>query len=330
MIYGVTMSESSLVDDAEPAPEQLVDHVASAWQRRGALHDSGVDAYRIFHGWAEGCPGIAVDRYGDIAIIQYYARRAALVGAVLAGLDACRRFGLVLGKPHNQVPRVLRGELGREPSLVHEDGLRFWIEPWRRGNPGLYLDARPARQWIRESSRGRRVLNLFAFSGSVGVAAAVGGARNVVHVDMQTSALALCRANHALNGVPIDDRDLMRANLYQHLRRTAAGRQRFDAIIVDAPPLSDSARKSDRTPGGRGVVGLAPLVARMLDPGGFMLCYFHDRERSRGELEAEVIAAAGEIGDTALEVIWRGTSGPDFSEREPDRTLRLTAFARRP
>jgi 23S rRNA (cytosine1962-C5)-methyltransferase len=209
------------------------------------------------------------------------------------------------------------------PTLVRELGLRFAVELWQPRNPGLFLDARPARAWIRGHSEGRRVLNLFAFTGSLGIAAAAGGARGVTHVDSQKRALARCRDNHDHNGLHIDDRDLVRVNVYQHLRRASAQRRQFDAIIADVPPESYASRRNDRTPGARGVAGLAASMTRMLAPGGWMLCFFH-HGGERGEREAEVLRAA----DAPLEIAWRGGSGPDFPEADLRRSLRLTAFAR--
>jgi 23S rRNA (cytosine1962-C5)-methyltransferase len=299
--------------------------ITAAWERRAALHaDAELDAYRLFHGGQEGFAGLKIDRYGDAAFLTCKTDAAARLDEVVAALDACRRFPLLVARTRQDGPQLVRGQMPAEPLVVREHGLRFLIEPRRPANPGLFLDARPARAWIRANAAGRRVLNLFAFTGSLGVAAAVGGAREVVHVDSVVRALELCRANHALNGVPIDARSVARINVYQHLRKAQAGRQRFDAVIVDPPPLNEHALRSDRTPGGRGIAALAPLVARMLAPGGWLLFFLHHGERSRDELERELLAAA----QVPLEVLWRGESGIDFPEADDTKRLRLTAFVR--
>src|SRR5262249_43288443 len=159
----------------------------------------------------------------------------------------------------------------REPG-----GLRFAIDLGRAGNPGLYLDARPVRAWLRGgAAAGRRVVNLFAWTGSLGVAAAAGGARPVTQADSHAASLVWCRSNAELSGVACDDRDLARMNVYQHIRRAQAGRQRYDAIILDPPPGPEAPRPKDRTPGLRGVAALAAPSARMLEPGGWLLCLFH-------------------------------------------------------
>ncbi len=298
--------------------------IGSAWQRRQALHDSDTTAYRLFHGWTEGERGIEIDRYGELVLIGYRAHTASALPRVLEALDTQRRFDVVLSKTRRSAPDALRGSVPAARLVVREGSARFLIEPWRVGNPGLFLDAREARRWITANSASRRVLNLFAFAGSLGIAAAVGGAREVVHVDTQASALELCRANHELNELPIDDRCLMRVNLYQHLRKLGASRQRFDGVIIDAPPLSFFGRASDNSPGGRGPAAIAPLVARMLTPGGWMLCLFHDRGQSHEQLERAVLKTV----EIPLQPLWRGTSGLDFPEDDPTAALRLSVFAR--
>jgi 23S rRNA (cytosine1962-C5)-methyltransferase len=290
----------------------LADRIRAARVARGDL-----DCVRLFHGWGEGCPGLEIDRYGDAAVIEHAPDLAPE-----QALEALDDFATVVARPRGfgTRPVALRGALDRR--VVVEDGIRFSIDLARTGNPGLYLDARPARRWIRDHARGRRVLNLFAFTGSLGIAAAVGGARSVTHVDSHRGALDWCRVNSELNSIPVDDRDLARMNIYQHLRRGQAGRQRYDAILLDPPPGPAEPRHKDRTPGQRGVAALAPLCARMLAPGGWLLCFFHHDRRERDAIEEEIARTA------ELEVCWRGQSGPDFPEPDPARALRVTAFER--
>ena len=300
-------------------PVGLGERIAAAWRARAGLGS----CCRVLHGWGEGCPGLEIDRYGDAAVVEHSPELAPLaLSELLAALDDCHRFDAVVARPRGfgAAPVALRGSLERR--VVVEDGVRFSIDLARAGNPGLYLDARPARGWIRAHSAGRRVLNLFAFSGSLGVAAALGGARSVTHVDSHPGALDWCRHNSELNGIAVDRRDLARMNIYQHLRRAQAGRQHYDAILLDPPPGPAEPRPKDRTPGQRGVAALAPLCARMLAPGGWLLCFFHHDRRPREEIEAEIAAAA------PLEVLWQGGAGADFPEPDPARALRVTAFVK--
>jgi 23S rRNA (cytosine1962-C5)-methyltransferase len=302
------------------------DRIRAAARARAEL-GAGLDCYRLFHGWSEGAPGLIIDRYGQAARIEHgpgFESALLDIGAILGELGVesvsarLRRFGVA--------PVAVTGAApGRR--VVAEDGLRFAVDLARAGNPGLFLDARPARRWLRESSRGRRVLNLFAFTGSLGIAAAAGGAASVTHVDSHAGSLAWTRENGALNGLGLDDRDLARMNIYQHLRRGQASRQRYDGIVVDPPPAAREPRRKDRTPGLRGVAALSPRLAAMLAPGGWLLCLFHrggEAPRERDELEGEILAAAG----VPLDIAWRGTSGPDFPEADETKKLRVTAFVR--
>lgn len=300
--------------------------VEQAIARRCAIEASGLTVYRVVHGWSEGLVGLEVDRYGDALVLEAKSRAMELVPGVIEALDRWRRFDTIVVRERPGGVAVVRGDAG--PVTVEEGGLLYRVELARNGNPGLYLDARPARAWVRAHSEGRRVLNLFAFSGSLGVAAAAGGARGVVHLDSSQPALDWCRRNHELNRLPIDDRSLARINVYQHLRKAATARQRFDAIIADPPPGPEDPRASDRTPGQRGPVALVPQLARMLSPGGWLLGFFHHGLREAGEAERAALAAAASAG-VELTVIWRATSGDDFPEEDPRNKLQLLAFERR-
>jgi 23S rRNA (cytosine1962-C5)-methyltransferase len=302
------------------APEQQAALAAldAAIARRAPLAaDPELDAYRLCHGWSEGLHRIEIDRYGPVATIDARPSVSALGETLAARLHRQHGFESVVLRTRGHAPRVVHGP---SPGTieVREGPLRFAVQPERPRNPGLFLDARSTRQWIRQNSKDRRVLNLFAFTGSLGLSASHGGARSVVHVDQQRSALERTRENYRLNQLPIDDRDLVRLNIYQHLRKSAASRLRYDAVIIDAPPY---APHKDRTPGQRGIFALAELVRPMLEPGGWMLCFFHHLQRSRADLEGELMGRC-----EGLEVLWQGQSGDDFPETDERNKSRMTAF----
>lgn len=303
-----------------------------AWRRRQSLHDNPeIDVYRIFHGFTEGCVGLDIEKFGTIAVIWNGLEQfePEVVRHTLLELDD---FETIVVKPvphRNTQPTVdnvvcLHG--GTTPAQtetdVREYGLRFRVQPFAAENTGLFLDARPARQWIREHSRGRRVLNLFAYTGSLGIAAAAGGAVAVTHVDGKQNALERARANHALNDLPIDDRSLFRGNIYTHLPRAIRHGQRFDAVILDPPPKPP--RIKGHKPKGQDYSTLARFATDLLDDGGWLLCFFSRFDQSRQEYEAEVAAA----GDGRLQPSWRGASGDDFPEANPESKLRLTAWTK--
>ena len=131
----------------------------------------------------------------------------------------------------------------REALDVQERGLRYRVHPGLHRNAGLFLDAAPARAWLRETAAGLRVLNLFAYTCSFSVAALAGGARDVVNLDMAAGALAIGRHNHRLNalaGATFLSHELFRS--WGALRR----RGPFDLVVVDPPSFQRGSFEADR------------------------------------------------------------------------------------
>jgi len=308
----------------QPAPSDLPALLLAAAERRAPWHDDPRQtAYRLFHGYSEGFPGLCVDRLGDALVVTCRPEHEVAVAEALEPLTARLATRLVVAKPPRGrgEARALRGDALPVLDVV-DNGLRFRVEPLAPRNEGLYLDARPARAWLLGHSRGRRVLNLFAYTGSLGAAAAAGGARSVLQVELQKRALQRAKQNLVLNGLHADDRDLIREDLYKFLRRQAKRGAAFDGIVLDPPPLVPG--RGARRPTGQDFATLAPLAAPLLSPGGWLLCLFHRRERSWADSETEVHRAS----PVPLEVLWRGTSGDDFPEHDVESKLRFTAFAR--
>lgn len=124
---------------------------------------------------------------------------------------------------------LAKGETG-EPFVADENGLRFEVRP--AGGVGLYLDQRLQRSWVRETSRGRRVLNLFSYTGGFSVAASAGGAREVVSVDASKSMLNWSRVNHALNDLAPGP------HLCRDALKFLEKCEPFDLIICDPPAFA--------------------------------------------------------------------------------------------
>lgn len=311
----------------------LADAIHAGSDRRRALHDDPEQtAYRLFHGYGEGFHGVIIDRYGDTAVLVHKVELSSedRADAVRALLD-CAPVQRVIAKVEVDTGSAsapssvtqLCGEPLTEPIEVREQGLRFMARVHTPEANGLFLDARPARAWLRQHAAGRRVLNLFAYTGSLGVAAAAGGAKSVVHVDNKKNPLEVARQNHQLNGLPIDNRALMCGNVYEHLPRASKAGQQFDGIILDPPPQVPENTGRQRALG-QDYPQLMPLVAPLLAPEAWLLCFFNRLDQTRQQLEAQVLSCAG----VPLAVCWRGESGEDFPELESERKLRLTAFRR--
>jgi len=123
---------------------------------------------------------------------------------------------------------------------VEENGVRYEVRPDSGVSVGLFLDMREVRQWLRGASRGETVLNLFAYTCSFGVAAAVGSADRVVNVDVSRPYLDWGKTNYALNDLAVRERDFIYGDAFDWLNRFARRQERFDVVIVDPPSFSST------------------------------------------------------------------------------------------
>lgn len=164
------------------------------------------DAYRVVAGAGDGLPGLVVDRYGELAVLRVYSGawvpHLELVVRALGELpwltSVYRRLGV------SRVDGASGGEtlLGPEPPetlVVREGGVRFLVRPYVGQKTGLFLDQREHRALVGRWSAGRRVVNLFGYTGGFSVLAALGGAARVVTVDLAPEAIADARENFRLN-----------------------------------------------------------------------------------------------------------------------------------
>jgi 23S rRNA (cytosine1962-C5)-methyltransferase len=207
----------------------------------------GENAYRLCFGESDGLPGLVVDRYGSILVLQVLSagieRRLDLV---LAALDALLKpKGVYLKNDHRQrqlegLPlecRTLSGEVPERVPIV-EGGLRFLAPLGEGQKTGHYFDQRDNRAFLAPHFSGRSVLDLYCYTGGFAITAAKAGARSVFALDSSGPALALARENAKLNGVEgtvsFDEGDAEKS-----LEAFAANSQPFkpDFIVLDPPSL---------------------------------------------------------------------------------------------
>jgi 23S rRNA (cytosine1962-C5)-methyltransferase len=171
------------------------------------------DAYRVLFGEGDGLPGLTLDRYGRFAVVKTYAdayRRPgsdahALLAEVARAVAAGLRLRGVLTAPRDGEGLVpLVGELPPPEVTVHEHALAFLANLHEGQKTGLFLDHRENRATVGGLARGRRVANLFAYSGAFSVHALAGGAARAVDVDVAAAALRDAERNVAANAAAIE------------------------------------------------------------------------------------------------------------------------------
>jgi 23S rRNA (cytosine1962-C5)-methyltransferase len=210
---------------------------------------SGLTAWRVYDRDVSEYPFV-VERYGPAVHLVEYPRRAQRAAgghpereAVLATVVEVLRVdpGLVFTKTHAPQPwgRPRYGRLSDAGAEfeVQEGPMRFIVNLSDRLDTGLFLDHRNTRARVREESGGKRVLNLFAYTGSFTVAAATGGARSTTSVDLSGTYLDWAGRNLALNGARGAEHALVRADC---LRWLDEARGQWDLVVLDPPPHSTS------------------------------------------------------------------------------------------
>ncbi len=243
------------------------------------------------------------DRDGPSAELAALLRAAA--EALAVPLDDCFLKERRRQRGKAQYGRVERSD---ERLAVQEGGLLFWVNLRDYLDTGLFLDHRPTRALVRAEAEGKRVLNLFAYTGSFTVYAAAGGAAHTTSVDLSQRYLDWASDNLVLNGLAGPQHELLRADVLSYLRDAPAAS--FDLVVLDPPTFSNSKRMQGVLDLQRDQEALLQGAARLLAPGGQI---FFSTNFRRFRLEEAALAGlvAHDISDL--------TVPPDFRDRRIHR-----------
>lgn len=258
------------------------------------------DAYRLVHGEGDFLPGLVVDVYGPTAVLQahspgmHYARQTiAEQIASLPGLGVRN----VYYKSETTLPykahldpqnTYLVGEF--ETSVASENSLKFNID-WLRGQKtGFFLDQRDNRSLLRHYSRGRRVLNMFCYTGGFSVYALSGGAVAVDSVDSSEKAITLTDANVALNFGECPRHRSFARDAFKFLDDMAA--DAYDLIVLDPPAFAK--HRSALRNALRGYQKLNAKAFEKIAPGGILFTFSCSQSVSREQFRLAVFSAAAQ------------------------------------
>jgi 23S rRNA (cytosine1962-C5)-methyltransferase len=299
--------------------------LGAALDRRLAFLDRATtDAFRWIHGEADRLPGIHVDLYRAAAVVRADGAGArAFYGDLPARLRAAAGArGLALSSVVEREPegaRLTWGALPEGELEVRENGVRFGVDLAHGQKGGLFLDQRDNRALVGELAAGRRVLNLFGYTGGFSIHAALGGAAETATVDVAAPAIEAARRNFARNGLgaAAATNHLHAEDAFAFLERAAAARATWDLVISDPPSFAPSERALPAAL--HAYTRLHRLAAAVTAPGG-TLCAASCSSHVRAEAFLEtVIAGARAAGRVfALEAL-RGAAAchpslPGFHE----------------
>ncbi|MBN1335161.1 MAG: class I SAM-dependent rRNA methyltransferase [Deltaproteobacteria bacterium] len=299
--------------------ERLFDtRIAAAAALRARVIPSDTTGFRVVHAEGDGLPGLVVDRYGDLLVVQASTRgmdrlrplwlpaltRRLAPSAILQHNDLAARRSEGLGLEDE----VLLGAVPEGPVAYQEHGLWATADVEGGQKTGAFLDQRENRHRVGELARGRTVLDLYSHAGGFAVHALAHDARRVVSVDSSARALELAVQARRLNGLPSSPEDLVRSDVPTDLRRRVAARERWDVVVLDPPPFAR--RRADLDAAARAYKDVNLLAMRLLAPGGVLFTCTCSAAVD-ADLFQKIVFGASLDARVPMRLVERRGAGPD-------------------
>ncbi len=267
-------------------PEEAIDadflrrRIRRAQELRTIFESSKTNAYRLIHAEGDGLPGLVVDHYADILVVQIHTAgmerlRPLIIEALLEetgakgilwrnDIQGRKREGLEI-----EEPAIAAGEV---PELIGvlENGIQFMVDAWGGQKTGLFLDQRDKRQALRKYAPGKRVLNCFCYTGGFSVYAALADSETrVTSVDISEPAVDVAYQHFKLNGLNPELHQFLIADAFDYLEQAVEQQEQFDVIVLDPPAFAKT--QGARNQALKGYRRLNTLGMQLLRPGGILL-----------------------------------------------------------
>jgi 23S rRNA (cytosine1962-C5)-methyltransferase len=231
----------------DSAFQHILDDCIAA--RAGLFDTAHESAFRLFNGFTEGLPELVIDLYASTSVLTNYAEppergrdwialAQERLQARLPWLRAC-----ILKTRNSRLAAERTGTLlyGSQPDRkIREHGIWYAVNMVVHQDATLYLDTRNVRLWALKHLKDKTVLNAFAYTGSLGVAALAGNARRAVQLDRNGTYLEVAKVSCSLNGLPIRETDFIKADFFRQLGAFKKNGERFDCVFLDPPFFSTS------------------------------------------------------------------------------------------
>jgi len=226
----------------------------------------------------------------------------------------------------------------RVEKIISEGGLKFEINLSDYLDTGLFIDRRLLREMIRAESAGKKVLNLFSYTGSFSVYAAAGGAASTDSVDLSNTYLNWAKENFALNGFSAEiskksfaanctnQHELIRADVLEFIKSEAAGKKRWDLIIVDPPAFSNSKKMTGNFDLNRDLIELLSDCSRLLSPGGKIFVSINMKRSAPQAEELEAGLSSSAAVNVRVTELGKKLEDEDFKGRKLPKTF-LAVFS---
>jgi 23S rRNA (cytosine1962-C5)-methyltransferase len=264
---------------------------------------------RLIFGDADGLPGLTVDRYGEVAVMEINSVgierwRDAVVSTLMKVEGITCVYERSEGADREREGLTVRNGLaaGVLPAKIYavEGNEKYIVNVEEGHKTGFYIDQRDSRKLVASLAPGLRVLNVFGYTGSFGIVAAKNGAASVTTVESSGPALELAKQNAELNGVDVGE--VIEGDAFEVLRRMRDRRAEFDLIILDPPKYSASAKHIERATRKYKDINLVGI--KLLAPGGKLMTFSCSQSMDT-DLFQKVVAGAALDAKRDLRIIRR-------------------------
>ena len=304
--------------------ELIAERVKAAIALRNRLVDvDRLGCIRLINAESDGLPGIVVERYGDYLVTQLFTSavsglRDDLYNALERELSPKaiyeqRRYRSLGGEaPRQAGADLVRGNPAPVELEVKEDERSFVVDVTSPLSTGLFADLREGRRAVRQWAKGRRVLNLFSYTGAISVYAHAGGASEVTAVDVAAKAHARARRNFAASGFDPEKPEHIVGDTFKVLARFVERGRTFDLVALDPPAFASAAARGGKP--WSAVRDYAELIAASLDvlaSGGLLVAASSTHKMSTQDFEV-ALAEGAHLAGTQLQIIDRRALPADF------------------
>lgn len=281
------------------------------------------NAFRWVNGEGDGLPGVTVDCYDNYLMVQLYTpawdayleplttvlQKVFQPKGIYRKLRPQETRALEAKKRTKEYSRLIAGNSAPVPLQVKENGLNYLVDLREGLNTGLFPDQRRNRQELMTRVAGKRVLNLFAFTGAFSVAAAAAGARKVTSVDVSAKYLEVARENFAINRINPKQHEFITGDVFIELARMQSQKRCFDVILFDPPSFSTTKKSRFSTHGGTSKLVAATLP--LLESGGLLISSSNHQKVSMDDYMKELRRGALQSG-AELKTIFTSGQPEDF------------------
>ncbi len=295
--------------------------IRKAIDTRYSLFDSSfTDSLRLIYAESDNIPGLIVDRYGDVLVMQCLTAGAEYWKETFADL-LLEETGLstIYERSDADVRElegleskvgVLRGSILHDPLTITENNLHFKVNLADGHKTGFYLDQRKNRLRVRELAKDKDVLDCFSYTGGFTLNALAGEAKSVLSVDSSGDALELCKQNIELNNLPVTRHTSLEGDVFQLLRKFRDEARSFDMIILDPPKFAPTAAHAEKAT--RAYKDINLLAFKLLRPGGMLVTFSCSGGIDAGLFQKIVAGAALDAGVDAqiVEHLSQGADHP--------------------